>query len=91
LALTYAAEAERLPLRVNLLDPGPMRTGLRAKAYPGEDPKSLPDPKEIAPLVVELTLPTLKANGKTFSYSEWRSRAKNGTSRKPEPAQSRED
>ena len=39
LALTYAAECENTKVKVNLLNPGPMRTGMRAKAMPGEDPR----------------------------------------------------
>ncbi len=42
-----------------LLSPGPMRTRMRAQAFPGEDPMTLPDPSEIAPLVVELARPDL--------------------------------
>ena len=40
----YAAETRKTRLRVNLVDPGPMATALRAQAYPGEDRASLPDP-----------------------------------------------
>ena len=31
-------------IRVNSVNPGPMRTAMRAKAYPGEDPASVPEP-----------------------------------------------
>jgi hypothetical protein len=31
-------------VRVNLVNPGPTRTGMRAKAFPGEDPASLKPP-----------------------------------------------
>ena len=31
-----------------------MRTRMRAEAYPGEEPDSLPEPAEIGPMVVEL-------------------------------------
>ncbi len=34
-------------IRVNSFDPGPVRTSLRARAYPGEDPKTLPAPEEL--------------------------------------------
>jgi len=45
LVLSYAAETRRARLRVNLVDPGPMRTRLRERAYPGEakDKAPLPD------------------------------------------------
>jgi NAD(P)-dependent dehydrogenase (short-subunit alcohol dehydrogenase family) len=35
-------------IRVNSLDPGVVRTGLRTRLYPGEDPKDLPTPETIA-------------------------------------------
>jgi NAD(P)-dependent dehydrogenase (short-subunit alcohol dehydrogenase family) len=54
LALTYAAECGETNIRVNILNPGPMRTAMRAKAMPGEDPSSLPAPEEVAPLIVEM-------------------------------------
>lgn len=58
LALTYAAECAGSNVKVNLLNPGPMRTAMRAKAMPGEDPASLPSPDEIAPQVVEMLSPS---------------------------------
>nr|VFJ71138.1 MAG: NAD(P)-dependent dehydrogenase, short-chain alcohol dehydrogenase family [Candidatus Kentron sp. FM]VFJ71790.1 MAG: NAD(P)-dependent dehydrogenase, short-chain alcohol dehydrogenase family [Candidatus Kentron sp. FM]VFK19161.1 MAG: NAD(P)-dependent dehydrogenase, short-chain alcohol dehydrogenase family [Candidatus Kentron sp. FM] len=36
-------------LRVNGIDPGAVRTRLRAAAYPAEDPMTLPHPEEIMP------------------------------------------
>lgn len=41
LARTYAHEVARSTVRVNLIDPGPTRTRLRAAAFPGENPASL--------------------------------------------------
>jgi NAD(P)-dependent dehydrogenase (short-subunit alcohol dehydrogenase family) len=58
LALTYAAECVTTSIKVNLLNPGPMRTAMRAKAMPGEDPETLPSPDEIAPRVVEMLSPS---------------------------------
>ena len=54
LVLCYAAEVQRTPLRVNLVDPGPLRTRLRARAYPGEDPKTAPAPEEVTEPFVAL-------------------------------------
>ena len=53
----WADELEQSQVRSVLLNPGPMRTKMRAQAYPGEDPMSLPDPAEIGPLAVELARP----------------------------------
>jgi NAD(P)-dependent dehydrogenase (short-subunit alcohol dehydrogenase family) len=44
----------RTTVRVNLIDPGPLRTRLRAQAYPGEDPGRLPDPGTVADAFVAL-------------------------------------
>ncbi len=51
LAKTYALETKASGVRVAILDPGPMRTKMRAAAMPGEDPKTLPDPSAILPLL----------------------------------------
>jgi len=58
LALTYAAECRETTVKVNLLNPGPMRTAMRAKAMPGEDPATLPTPDQIAPQIVEMLSPS---------------------------------
>jgi NAD(P)-dependent dehydrogenase (short-subunit alcohol dehydrogenase family) len=57
LVLTWAAEVATTKLRVNLFDPGPMRTRLRAAAFPGEDPGSVPLPAKAALALVALCLP----------------------------------
>src|SRR5437879_1493109 len=48
LARTYAAETVTTNLRVNLFNPGPVRTGMRAQAMPGEDPMTLEPPEKVA-------------------------------------------
>lgn len=62
LALTYAAECKDTTVKVNLLNPGPMRTAMRAKAMPGEDPATLPTTDEIAPQIVEMLSPSFAEN-----------------------------
>ena len=59
----YAAETERTSLRVNLFDPGPMRTALRAHAFPGEDPALVPAPDAAARRMVDLLLPSCALHG----------------------------
>jgi NAD(P)-dependent dehydrogenase (short-subunit alcohol dehydrogenase family) len=54
LVMAYAAETGRMALRVNLIDPGPLRTRLRASAYPGEDASKLPDPSTVTETFVAL-------------------------------------
>lgn len=57
LVSTLAAEQESGPVRVSALQPGPMRTTLRSKAYFGEDPGQWPEPAAYAPAVVHLLSP----------------------------------
>jgi NAD(P)-dependent dehydrogenase (short-subunit alcohol dehydrogenase family) len=44
-------------IRVNSLDPGPVRTSLRLRAYPGEDASALPEPASIMPIYLYLLGP----------------------------------
>ena len=46
--------AENTNIRVNAFNPGGMRTSMRAAAFPGEDPDTLPKPEDVAPAVVWL-------------------------------------
>jgi NAD(P)-dependent dehydrogenase (short-subunit alcohol dehydrogenase family) len=71
LVRTYAQEVADGPVCVNLINPGPVRTGMRAKAFPGEDPKTLPAPEEIVPLFLELASPTCTLNGALLNFREW--------------------
>ncbi|MSO84665.1 MAG: SDR family NAD(P)-dependent oxidoreductase [Rhodospirillales bacterium] len=50
----YSAEIANTQIRVNLVDPGPTRTQLRARAFPGESLQHLRTPKDVAPAFVEL-------------------------------------
>ncbi len=63
LARTWAAESAKSNLRVNLLDPGPAATRLRALAYPGENRAELPRPEAVTTRFVELASPAFSENG----------------------------
>ena len=52
--MAYAAEPRRTTVRVNLIDPGPLRTRLRAQAYPGEDAGKLTEPGAVTDAFVAL-------------------------------------
>ena len=69
LALTYAAECASTSVKVNLLSPGPLRTAMRAKAMPGEDPDALLKPDAVAPLIVELLSPSCDKNGEIVAFT----------------------
>jgi short-subunit dehydrogenase len=52
---SYAQEVGSISnVRVAILDPGATRTQMRARAYPGEDPKSVKDPAVVADRIVAL-------------------------------------
>lgn len=63
LVLAYAAETRKSNLRVNLIDPGPLRTRLRARAYPGEDPERVPPPEQVTETFVALAEPSCTRHG----------------------------
>ncbi|MCK5276664.1 MAG: SDR family NAD(P)-dependent oxidoreductase [Alphaproteobacteria bacterium] len=63
LVKTYAAELAKTNVRANLIDPGALRTAMRAKAFPGEDPESLRTPEAIAETFVELAEAACTKNG----------------------------
>lgn len=49
-----ADEYQNHPLRVNCINPGGTRTGMRANAFPTEDPQKLKTPADIMPLYLWL-------------------------------------
>jgi NAD(P)-dependent dehydrogenase (short-subunit alcohol dehydrogenase family) len=56
LARTYTAETEKTQIHIYVVDPGRVRTAMRAQAKPGEDPMTLRPPEEIAPVFVDIAL-----------------------------------
>jgi NAD(P)-dependent dehydrogenase (short-subunit alcohol dehydrogenase family) len=59
----YSEEIKSTRIRANIIDPGRTRTGMRAAAYPGEDPNTLPTANEIAEKFVPLACADFDANG----------------------------
>jgi len=75
----WADEIESTPIRVVLLDPNVMRTRMRAEAFPGEDPESLPHPSEIGPMIVELAgQADLGLPRETVKFSAWKAAGAQG-------------
>lgn len=72
LVRTWADELENTKIRAVLLDPGAMRTRMRAEAMPGEDPATLPDPAEIGPLILELAQADLGLPTANVVFSDWK-------------------
>ncbi|MGH7100411.1 MAG: SDR family NAD(P)-dependent oxidoreductase [Stellaceae bacterium] len=59
----YAVEIARTRVRANLIDPGIVRTRLRARAFPGEDPARLPMPESVTKTFLALAVPECTKNG----------------------------
>jgi NAD(P)-dependent dehydrogenase (short-subunit alcohol dehydrogenase family) len=68
LVRTYAAETATTPIRVMLVNPGPLRTRMRAAAMPGEDPQTLRTPEELAPHLVRLAALEWRETGKIYDF-----------------------
>ena len=72
LVKSWAAELVNTPVRANLVNPGATRTQMRGKAFPGEDPATLPAPEDLVPLFVELASPRCERNGEILNFRDWR-------------------
>jgi NAD(P)-dependent dehydrogenase (short-subunit alcohol dehydrogenase family) len=68
LARTYAEETRATPVKVMLINPGGMRTKMRASAVPGEDPMTLPEPKALVPHLIEMSSQAWQETGKLFDF-----------------------
>jgi NAD(P)-dependent dehydrogenase (short-subunit alcohol dehydrogenase family) len=68
LARVWASETASTPLRVNLFNPGPIRTRMRATVFPGEDPMTLDTPEQVAELIVPMCAPSWNETGKFYDY-----------------------
>jgi NAD(P)-dependent dehydrogenase (short-subunit alcohol dehydrogenase family) len=68
LVRTFASEMSSTPVRVNLFNPGPTRTRMRAMAMPGEDPMTLPTPDDVAAKIVDLCLPSFAETGRLYDF-----------------------
>lgn len=70
LVKTWAQELANTPVRANLLNPGGTRTAMRAEAFPGEDPQTLPTPDEVAKAFLPLVLEACDLNGVRINARE---------------------
>lgn len=75
LAQTYAEETKNTDVSVAIIDPGAMRTDMRAEAMPGEDPEILPQPDELTPLVYHAVTETTDGVLR-LSFREWKEEGK---------------
>jgi len=68
LARAWAHETASTPLRVNLFNPGPTRTRVRATVFPGEDPLTLETPDQVAELILPMCAPAWTETGRLYDY-----------------------
>ena len=68
MARAWAQETANTKLRVNLFNPGPVRTRMRATLMPGEDPATLDTPEQVAEFIVPMCTPDWTETGKFYDY-----------------------
>jgi NAD(P)-dependent dehydrogenase (short-subunit alcohol dehydrogenase family) len=68
LARAWAQETAARSIRVNLFDPGPIRTRMRASVFPGEDPDTLDTPEQVAKFILPMCAPDWTETGRLFEY-----------------------
>ena len=69
LVLTWADEVRTTRLRVNLFDPGPTATRLRANAMPGEDPRTVTQPAQVATVLAALCVSAETRHGELIRFA----------------------
>ncbi len=70
LGRSWAGESEQTSLRINMMNPGGTATTMRASAFPGEDPASLPQPADIAPAFLALLAEDCPWHGEVVNARE---------------------
>jgi NAD(P)-dependent dehydrogenase (short-subunit alcohol dehydrogenase family) len=72
LSKNLALEEEDVGIRVNIVDPGRLRTGMRRAAYPGEDPSGPAPPEDAVPVFLWLASErSTGITGQRFRALEW--------------------
>lgn len=66
----YAAEVAHTAVRVNLFNPGPMRTFMRREAFPGENEAQQTPPEAHGEALIRLALPSCSLNGEWVAGDE---------------------
>jgi NAD(P)-dependent dehydrogenase (short-subunit alcohol dehydrogenase family) len=68
LVRVWANETASTQMRVNLFNPGPVRTRMRATVFPGEDPMALDTPEQAAEFILPMCAPSWNETGKFYDY-----------------------
>ena len=69
--VSYAEEIDNTAMRMNIVDPGRVATKMRNLAFPGEDPKSLPQPRDVTEAFVVLAEPGFTGNGQIVKTADY--------------------
>jgi NAD(P)-dependent dehydrogenase (short-subunit alcohol dehydrogenase family) len=70
LVKTYAHEVASTAIKVNILNPGPVRTTMRQRAFPGENPETLPAPEALVPLFLDLVDAGQSDSGQIYNFKK---------------------
>ncbi len=68
LVKSYAAELSVSTVKANVFWPGAVRTAMRAKAMPGEDPDTLPMPASVAPSLIDMIEPSFTETRMIYDF-----------------------
>ena len=67
---SYASELSTTNVKANVFWPGAVRTGMRAKAMPGENPDTLPHPREVTGKLVDMVTPAWTETRMIYDYEK---------------------
>ena len=79
LVTCWAGELAKTELKANLVDPGVLRTAMRARAFPGENPESLDEPSCVVETFISMAMPDWTLNGARIAASHTREAGSSGT------------
>ena len=71
MAVSYALELKQTQVKVNLINPGVTRTEMRAAAFPGEDPATLPAPADRMEPFIAAVEPGFDGHGLWIPADQW--------------------
>jgi NAD(P)-dependent dehydrogenase (short-subunit alcohol dehydrogenase family) len=69
LVRVFAAETATTNVRVNLVNPGRVRTRMLSSAFPAADLSDVPTPEQVAERIVALCLPTMTDTGRYYDLA----------------------
>ncbi len=72
LVQTYAAEMEKTPFKINLVDPGMMTTAMLTQAMPGLDLEEIPSPDQMTDVFLYLASQQCQETGQIFKARDFK-------------------